>query len=79
MHKALFVCSKPIVKAQAKGQLYLDSQGKCLARVHSVKEGAQAPHVGLLGVVKLAGIWLQRQSLGMSCRTTQPAHGSRQS
>ena len=59
--------------------LYLDSQRERLARIHGVEEGAQAPHVGLLGVVKLAGIWLQRQSCGMSCRTTQPANGDRQS
>lgn len=73
------MCSNAVVKAQANGQLYLDGQGECLARDHSIKEGAQGSHVGSLGVVKLAGIWLQRQSLGMSCRTTQPANGSRQS
>ena len=72
-------CVQHLSKRRQRGDRYLDGQGECLARVHSIEEGAQAPHVGLLGVVKLAGIWLQRQSLGMSGWTKQPADGSRQS
>ena len=73
------VCVQQLSKRRQRGDHHLDGQGECLARVHSIEEGAQAPHVGLLGVVKLAGIWLQRQSLGMSGWTKQPADGSRQS